>query len=375
MSQQPDKTQQTEKPTPRQIKRAYEDGNLPRSMEVGQAVTLAIFLGWSFAFGGAFLVALMDRVRFSLARAGTASGNEMLVGSLRESTTGAFTLMVPLMAVLAVVSVGAQVAQTGFHPRKQPIPFEPKKLDPVKGLKNFITIDKVFQAVKAIVRVAAYAALAAFVVVPEWGRVASMSLGTPAQIFGEVAEIAGRVLLRALALGALLAAIDFGFTRYRWNKKLHMTKQQVKDDHKEQEGDPHIKAKRRERQREASRRRMIADVVKADVVVTNPTHVAVALKYDRITMAAPLVLAMGRGRIAKRIKEEAALHGIAVIEDPPLARLLLKVCRVGAPIPEALYRAVAEVMAYVMGRKKGVYRPLEPDLEPQGVGTADGGER
>ncbi len=362
MSQQPDKSQQTERPTPRQIKRAYEEGNLPRSVEVGQAISLAVFLGWAFIGGTAFLAGSMDRVRNGLTATSGPVGADALLDRLVDSTAGAMALCAPLLAVMLVVAVAAQIAQTGFHPRKQPVPFELKRLDPVKGLKNFITLDKLFQAAKAIARVALYAGLAFVVLVPEWDAVSALALEGPWRIFTGTMGIALRVLVRALVLGAVLAAIDLGFTRYRWQKKLFMTKQQVKDELKENEGNPLLKGRIRERQRQASRQRMMADVRDADVVVTNPVHVAVALKYDRGAMEAPVVLAKGRGHIAQRIKDEARKFGVPVVEDPPLARVLEKLCRVGAPIPESLFRAVAEVFAYVLSHRKGPYL-VHHDLE------------
>jgi flagellar biosynthetic protein FlhB len=261
-----------------------------------------------------------------------------------------------------VLGVGAQLAQTGYHPRKTPVPFELKRLDPVKGMKNFITPDKLFQAVKALSRVALYALLAGFVIVPEWSTIAALALEEPRRIFSDSMWIVFRVLIRALVLGAVLAAIDISFTRYRWYRKLYMSKQQIRDEQKEHEGDPLLRGRIRERQRQMSRRRMMSDVKNADVVVTNPVRVAVALKYERVTMAAPTVLAKGRGHVARRIREEALRHDVPIVEDPPLARTLEKLCRVGAPIPEALFRAVAEVFAYVMGRRAGGFRP-HPEVE------------
>ncbi len=361
-AQQTDKSQQTERPTLRQIKRAYEEGNLPRSVEVGQAISLAVLLGWGFLGGRAFLLDLSGRMTSSFQGAGRPVGDDALLQSLVDATTGAMLVAMPLLVVLMVLSVAAQLAQTGYHPRKTPIPFELKRLDPVKGLKNFITPDKIFQAVKALSRVALYALLAGFVVVPEWSKISALALEEPARIFSESMWIIFRVLIRALALGAVLAAIDISFTRYRWFRKLYMSKQQIRDEQKEHEGDPMLRGRIRERQRQMSRRRMMADVRNADVVVTNPIHVAVALKYERLTMGAPTVLAKGRGHIAHRIREEAKKHDVPIVEDPPLARTLEALCKVGAPIPEALFRAVAEVFAYVMGRRRGTYRP-HPEVE------------
>jgi flagellar biosynthetic protein FlhB len=251
------------------------------------------------------------------------------------------------------------------HLRKPLVPFEVDKMNPVKGLKNFVNLQKLFEAAKAISRVAIYAALAYFVAVPAWKAVTWVSFGSPAQILAEAARVSGKLLAYALGVGAVLAIIDYAFSKYRWYRQLYMTKQEIRDENKENEGDPHVKGRMRTRQKEAARHRMMASMKDADVVVTNPTHVAVALRYDQARMAAPAVIAKGKGHLAKRIKEKAKQYEIPIVEDPPLARMLERICPVGAPIPESLYRAVAEVFAYVMNSKPGGYRPHE-ELEREG---------
>ncbi|MDH3283557.1 MAG: EscU/YscU/HrcU family type III secretion system export apparatus switch protein [Acidobacteriota bacterium] len=304
MAQKPDKRQRTERPTRRRIERAYEEGNLPRSVEVGQAISLTVLLGWAFFGGGAFLAGSMNRVRNGLTATAGPVGADALLDRLMGATTGAMTLCAPVLAIMIVVAVVAQIAHTGFHPRKTPVPFELERLDPVKGLKNFITLDKLFQGVKAVARVALYAAVAFVVLVPEWDAVAGLALEEPGRIFTGTMGIALRALVRALLLGAALALIDVGFTRYRWRRKLFMTKQQVKDELKEHEGAPLLKGRIRERQRQASRRRTTADVRKPDAATTNPVHAAVALECDRVETGAAVVPAKGRGRIARQVKQE-----------------------------------------------------------------------
>ncbi|RMG47376.1 MAG: EscU/YscU/HrcU family type III secretion system export apparatus switch protein [Acidobacteria bacterium] len=363
-AKQQDRSSRTEKPTPRRLRKAYEQGNVPRSPDVGQAVSLAAFLLWAWAGAGAMLSGLARELRLSLAGAAGPISPERLLERAASSGRDALLLMAPLLLPLLVLSVVGQIAQSGFHPRKQPIPFELNRVNPVEGLKRFVTVEKLVAAGKALLRVALYAAVAALVIVPEWPRVVELAAGTPLQILQAAAAMSLRVLFRALILGAALAALDYAFTRYRWYRNLYMTKQEIRDEAKENEGDPLVRSRLRARQRDAARRRMIAGVRTADVVVTNPVHVAVALRYRQAVMNAPVVVAKGRGYIAQRIKEEARKHGVPIVEDPPLARALDRLCEVGLPIPEALYRAVAEVLAYVMGRRRGPYR-THPEVDPQ----------
>ncbi|UCF69083.1 MAG: flagellar biosynthesis protein FlhB [Acidobacteriota bacterium] len=369
MAGQPDKHQRTEKPTGRRVNKAYEKGNVPRSADVSQVVQLAVFLGWALIGGTAFLTGVSQQLRGAITEVSGSMAPGQLLDSLESHARAGMLLLAPLFAIGFVFAIVAQITQTGFHPRKQPIPFQLQRLNPVNGIKQVFSLEKIVQALKAILRVALYAGLATIVLVPEWNNVVQLALVGPGTILQQAASMALRVLSRALLLSLALAVFDYAFTRYRWYRKLYMTKQEVRDETRQSEGDPLVKSRIRSRQREAARRRMMADVQKADVVVTNPVHVAVALQYERETMQAPIVLAKGRGYIALRIKEEAQKHRVPIVEDPPLARTLERICPLGLPIPEPLYRAVAEVLAYVMGRRKGAYKPQhEFENEPSATG-------
>lgn len=352
-----DKDRRTEKPTGRQLRKARDKGNVARSQDIGHAVSLAIFLGWSALAGAAFMGGLTGALRAGIANLAASRTDGMLLDALLDHAWRGLALIGPLVLAIALAAIAAQLLQTGWHLRKPLFQFDLKKLDPVAGLRGFINLQKLVQALKALLKIGIYAALAAFVVVPEWDRVLDLGHATPGEIFGTICGITLRVLMRALLVSAVIAAADFAISRRIWYRNLYMTKQQVRDEHRENEGDPAVKARIRSKMREAIRRRMMSAVKTADVVVTNPTHVAVALRYERKTMAAPVVVAKGRGFVALRIREQAELHRVPLLEDPPLARTLERLCPLGAPIPPALYRAVAEVLAYVLGRRRGAYRP------------------
>lgn len=355
--------QRTEKPTGRQLRRARDKGNVARSADVGHAVSLTIFLAWSGLAGGAFLAGMTAVVRDGLAHAGARPSDDAVLDALLTAAGAGFRWVGPLVLLIALGGLLGQLLQVGWHLKRPLIEIRFSKLNPVVGLGNFFQLQKTLDALKALVKVVLFAGLAGLVVIPEWPRVIELAMASPGEILHSALGIAFRVLVRALAISALIAIADFALNKHLWLRRLYMTKQQIRDEHRECEGDPAVKAKIRSKQREALRRRMMAAVKTADVVVTNPTHVAVALRYDRKTMAAPLVLAKGRGYVAERIREEALAHGVPLLSDPPLARAIEKLCPVGHPIPPALYRAVAELLAYLFGQRKGYYRPHSPAAE------------
>ncbi len=357
MSNQPDKSQKTEKPTFRRLKQAYEKGNVPRSQDVGQSVQLAVFLAWAFLGGGLLLTTLAAQMRTALLEVGTGRGPAFLQDRILDSGASALGALAPLLGALLVFAVAGQIAQTGFHPKKKPIEIDVKKMDPIKGLKSLFNVKKLFQAGKALFKLALYGGLIAVAMLPQWTSINALAFAEPPQIISDAAGRVGEILFRALALGILVAAVDFAFTKYRWVKDLYMSKKEVQDEQKENEGSPEIKGKIRGKQREMSRRRMMAEVKTADVVVTNPTHYAVALRYEREIMLAPVVVAKGKDHVAFRIRDEAKKNGVPVVEDPPLARALERLCPLGAPVPEALFRAVAEVFAFVFGKRGAFFTP------------------
>ncbi len=336
---------------------------MARSADVGHAVSLAVFLLWTSLVGGSFMASLAGGMRSGLILAAHPASESALIDALLESSWRGMAMIGPLVVAIALAAVGAQLLQTGWHLKKPLFSIDLKKVDPLNGLRSFFNLQKLIAALKALLKIGIYTSLAALVVVPEWNRLLDLGSGTPGDIFRATCGIAFRVLVRALLISGVIAVADFAINKRIWYRNLYMTKQQVRDEHRENEGDPTVKGRIKSRMREAFRRRMMSAVRTADVVVTNPTHVAVALKYDRVKMLAPVVVAKGRGFVALRIKEQAKLHRVPVLEDPPLARTLEKLCALGAPVPPALYRAVAEVFAYVFGRRRGPYR-IHREVEP-----------
>ena len=368
MAEQQDRDQRTEKPTDRQIQRARDRGNVARSLDVGQVSSLGLFLLWATLFGGWFLGNAQVMVRRWLGMARVVPPLEDLPRTLLQAAIDAAWLIGPLLVAIMIGAIVGQYLQTGFRIAKEAFRFDLSKVNPATGLKNLVRLDNLFNALKALVKTVLYAVLIWLILRPEWERVMNLALLTPPAIFRETARTIRRVLLWAFGIGLVVAVVDYAWVRWRWYRGLYMTKKEVKDEMKEREIPAEVRKKQRQKMFEMARRRMMAAVPEADVVVTNPTHVAVALKYEQGAMDAPIVVAKGRGLVARKIKEIARRHGVPLVEDPPLARTLEKLCRVGAPIPESLYRAVAEVFAWIWNRRRGAYR-AHPEVEAETTGA------
>jgi flagellar biosynthetic protein FlhB len=251
-----------------------------------------------------------------------------------------------------VLGAGSYVAQTGLLWKEDALKLDGTRLNPIQGLQRILSLRSVVEAVKALLKVAliGYAG---------WAAVRDdvpLLPGLIATDINSIMTVIGVMAFRmtiwiALAVAAI-AALDYAYQRFEWERSLRMTKQEIKQEFRETEGDPMLRARIRSLQRERMRNRMIAAVPKADVVITNPDHLAVALRYDQQAMAAPTVIAKGAGYLAERIKAIAKEHGIMVIENKPVARTLYRLVEVGREIPADLYRAVAQILAMVY-RAKG----------------------
>lgn len=253
----------------------------------------------------------------------------------------------PIMLVLMIVALGANLAQVGILFTSKPL--EPKldKLNVVKGMGRLVSKKALFDLSRDVFKLSLIGLIGYLAVTAEMKFVPLLPEMSISQIIGFLGSAAFRVALKCCLMLIILAVIDYAYQKWEYEKSIKMTKQEIKEEMKNTEGNPQVKGRIRQVQRDAAFRRMMSDVPKADVVVTNPTHIAVALQYDTESMDAPRVLAKGQRLIAERIKEIAEEHGILIVENKPLARALFKACEVGQQIPASLFRAVAEVLAYV----------------------------
>jgi flagellar biosynthetic protein FlhB len=364
----------TEKPTPRKLREARREGRVARSADLGAwAVVLAAawLLPHTLRAGVPRLQALLEQIPQVIAEP-TAARATAMVGS------GARTLAVltlPLCLGLAVVSVLANAVQGGIHLATKNLKPQWKRLNPQAGLKRIAGPHAAWEAGKTLVKTAVTGLIAYHLVRGTAVTLTARGAQPLGAVLATAVDTAVRLVREVAAAGLLMGVADYAYQRRRVNKQLRMTKHEVKQEHKQTEGDPHIKGAIRSRQLAMSRNRMMARIAEADVVVVNPTHVAVALSY-RPDRGAPRVVAKGADHLAARIRERAAAHRVPMVTDVPLARALYASGELDREIPTELFTAVARVLAFVLalrarGSAAGTHRLAGlPRAHPSGTGTA-----
>jgi len=258
----------------------------------------------------------------------------------------------PIMTAILIVSLASNIAQVGFKISSEAVIPKFSKLNPGKGIKKIFSSRSVVESLKTLVKFFVIALFTYLILSDLIVATAYLDNLNPSEIIIFMLDNAFSLLWKIALLYAVIAAIDFVYQRYKFKKEMMMTKQEVKEEMKQLEGDPTIKGRIRKMQLQAAQQRMMAKLPTADVVITNPTHYAVALKYDMTKDSAPEVIAKGVDLLAQRIKKVAAEHNIPLHEDRELARALYKMCDVGDKIPPSLFKAVAQVLAYVYNLKK-----------------------
>ena len=331
----------TEKATPQRRKKAREKGQVARSQEVGVAASLLVAIFYVQVFGPGAADTLQRETRIILAMSASPElPTARLWDSLGRILLG---VVVPVLAMAVVGALVSGFGQVGFKPAWKAAKPKLKKLNPKQGAEKLKPAKASWELVRAVVKLGLLTLLLLGPILA-WTE----QMGTGRSLDRGVSEAAGQawtLLLRAVLLAVAIAVADYAWQRWRHEKQLKMAKHEVKREHKDTEGDPQIRQARRRRASELSRNRMLGEVATADVVVTNPTHLAVALRY-RDGEPAPRVVAKGADHLAARIREVARRHGILVTEDKPLARALYRRCKIDQYVPAALYEAVAVVLAY-----------------------------
>jgi flagellar biosynthesis protein FlhB len=351
-----DDSSKTEQPSQRKLGRARERGQVIQSREINNLFMLS---------AGAVLMLLMApsvaaRMATTLARfldpARLIAGGGILweaVGALLGELAQALILPVLLLVAMAIA---ASLLQTGLVLAVEKVGFNPSRLSLVAGFQRLFSLRSALELLKNIAKVALVLAVSALLLVPELHHLPALISMNPAALAAQILHLLLRFLLGVLVLVALLALLDYGYQRLSFMRQMRMSKQEVKEEHKQAEGDPTVKARLRQIRMERARRRMMAAVPSASVVVTNPTHYAVALKYEMGSKGAPRLVAKGADLIAKRIREIAEENDVPLVENPPLARALYANVELDHEIPPEHYKAVAEIISYVF-RLKGKLRP------------------
>ncbi|HET8716281.1 MAG TPA: EscU/YscU/HrcU family type III secretion system export apparatus switch protein [Nocardioidaceae bacterium] len=339
--------EKTEKPTPKKLKESRKEGRVARTPELGAwgaMLALAVVLNWLAGKAIESVRELLTRTLGTIASPDRHDATRLL----HDGGVLALLMMVALGACILLIGVAAALAQGGFFVATKALKPKWSRLNPIEGAKRLFGPHALWEGGKVLIK-------SALVTVFVWRAVDQLMplLGglMPIGVALELTAEATTGLIRDIAVAGLIAAAaDYAMARRRTGKQVRMSKKEVRDEHKQSEGDPLVRSALRSRQLAASRNRMMADVPTADVVLVNPTHVAVALRYEP-DKGSPRVVAKGAGVVAARIREVAESHRVALVEDVPLARALHAGCEVGQAIPPELYHAVAQVLAFVLSRR------------------------
>ena len=368
--------EKTEAPSSKRLTEARDEGQVPHSKELSTFLVLIAGVGGLWVFGQWMTQHTQSLLRHGLQLERSAAFDpDAMVRALFDAALSALITCAPLLGLTIVAALLGRFAIGGWNFTTKPLAPNFGKLDPLRGITRMFSKDSLVELLKAVLKTLLVGGIAYWAIRHERDAIFALA-SSPLEV--GLAGIARLLLVATLLilLGlALLAAIDVPWQLWHYTEQLKMSREELKQEAKDAEGDPQIKARIRGAQRAMARKRMMAEVPKADVVVTNPTHYAVALKYDADAMGAPRVVAKGMNLIAQNIRELAAANSVPLLEAPPLARALYRHTEIGEAIPAALYNAVAEVMAWVYQLNHFIAQgglppqeptdlPVPPDLDP-----------
>jgi flagellar biosynthetic protein FlhB len=361
--------EKTEQPTQKRLEEARKKGQLPRSQELSAAAVVLTVGGGLHYLGGYMGTRLNGLMMASLSLTRDQSVDEsLMISTMTTEASHALIAIAPILGLTMIVALLAPMLLGGWNLSVEALAPDFTRLNPLTGFGRMFSTNSVVNLAKAFLKFIFLALVSVLILKQKSGEL--MGLGTE-PVNGAIAHAISLTGYAFLMLGAtygLIAAIDVPWQLFQHSKQLRMTREEIKEEMKESEGSPEVKGKIRQLQRELSRRRMMQEVPKADVIVTNPTHFAVALKYDEKRMGAPIVVAKGADLIAARIREIATQNNVPIFEAPPLARALFRSVELGGEIPASLYVAVAQVLTYIYqlktARRDGMQPPTPPDLDP-----------
>ena len=367
MAQESDNGQEkTEQPTAKKLRDAKKKGQVPRSKELN-SMTIMVFGALGLMFMGSHMIehiTIFMQQGFTISRADVFS-QQAVFEKFGIAIYEALTAIGPFMFLMTVIAIFTPLAIGGWSFSVESMAFKGERINPINGFKRMFSSKGLMELIKAVAK---FLVVSCVAVVFLWSKAEDfIGLGTQSLSLALLngAWLLGLSFLVVSSTLILIAAIDVPFQLWDHSQKLKMTLQEVRDELKDTEGKPEVRSKVRQVQQEMAQRRMMESVPDADVIITNPTHYSIALKYDHDNMAAPVVLAMGKDLIALKIREIAAFHGIEIFEAPPLARALYANCKIDQQIPAHLYFAVAQILAFVfqlrIAREQGTELPQRPD--------------
>ena len=361
--------EKTEQASPKRLEKAREEGDVPRSRELA-TVTVLFSAGMGILVMGDHLnQALKNPMTAGLNFDRTAAFDPIVL--LMRTADNIYSLLLafaPLALIIIIMAIAAPIVIGGWVFSGKAFVPQFSRLNPISGLSNMMSKNAAIELIKSIAKTLVVATVAYIVISHDMAPILSLSLLPLKTSITQVNHLMLMAFLSIVSALVFIAAIDVPYQLYHYASKLKMTKEEVRQESKESEGNPEIKARIRQQQREMAKRRMMSEIPKADVVITNPTHYAVAIKYQDEGMRAPIVVAKGADVMALKIREIASEHNILIMESPKLARALFAHTELNDEIPEALYSAVAEVLAYVFQmrifKKDGGFRPEIPKALP-----------
>jgi len=368
--------ERTEAPSPQRLEKAREDGQVPQSRELATFVVL-ITSGaalWMMANGlGKTMSQIVRRsLQFDPA---VARDSHYVMTQLASQVLDASLALAPFLALVIIAALASPLLLRGWLFSTKAFMPDFKRLNPLSGIKRMVSSQGLVELLKSLAKVGLLGSAATWLIWSNLDAIFSLSMEEPAGAIRHMGDLIGRIFLLASGAMIFIVVLDLPYQLWSYFNKLKMSKEQLRQEAKESEGDPHVKARIRAQQRDMARRRMMAEIPTADVVVTNPTHYAVALKYSEGRMGVPRVVAKGADAVAAKIRELAVEHKVPLLEAPPLARALFRHTELGDEIPATLYAAVAEVLAYVFQlrhfqQRGGAYPeipvglPVPPELDP-----------
>lgn len=345
--------EKTEKATPQKRQESKRKGQVAKSAEIPSALIMVGGVMLLSFLGSWLLDQILSIYRINFTQYINWQWTSSNVRTLFEQmTVNAVKIMAPIMLAAVVFGILGNYIQVGSMFTTEPLKMQLNRLDPIQGAKRIFSIRALVELAKSLMKIAIIGFAAFSVLWAERGELFLLSQKTLGASLAFIGGLTIKLALIAAAILMVLAIFDYMYQKYEFEKNIRMSKQDIKDEYKKSEGDPLIKQKIKERQRSMSMNRMIQDLPNADVLITNPTHYAIAIQYDAETMEAPKVIAMGKDHLALKIKEKAKEHQIVIMENKPLARALYAQVEVGDSVPEDLFLAVAEVLAYIY-RLKG----------------------
>lgn len=381
MSEESD-VEKTEDPTPHRLEKAREEGQIPRSKELTSLLMLCI--GWMLIWlsGKHLAVSLARMLQNGLQFNYRLIGNEnMMLAQCYQLILITSEGLLPVLLGLFFTAIGSTVLIGGVFFNPGSIKFDLKRLNPLSGFKRMFSGQMLSETLKGVLKVVLAGCACWLYLRLHWDSMLILLHESPLIAIGDSLTLIAQCLMLVIISLIPMVGYDVFWQLTSHIKKLRMSRQEIRDEFKQQEGDPHVKGRIRQMQRAMAQKRMMADVPQADVIVNNPTHYSVALRYQEGKTSAPEILAKGAGEIALRIREIANEHHIPMLEAPPLARALYRHGDIGQPIPVALYSAVAEVLAWVYGlrrwRKEGGLIPRRPNniSVPSGLDFAQKSEK